>query len=1055
MDSSSRDNLLTLFHEIIEWRSRKYMIPHQVEFHWSEIHLSVVCHYVLKLGIHSDLRVLNYQNLFKDPFWHMMPESSIKYSKIVVSFTQELQDFFIVPRLHQLSDGDNTLKKNELVAAFINFLLQLLYHKTDFVAAFEDRIDNLEKELRFLLTVLGDTILLCDEHEEVQNLLAEFEAVANETGSLVHSFFFSMDPVLETLDEGLGVLLKHINLLKVNIIKFSNLLPFINRAYTTPKTSAVDSHLIVDSLLHDLEDIMNREDSLIADVKDQIKMLHKGLIFLQSFIKDIGAPQPTEIGELKDLLVRIGDVAYEAEYLITSFLVGDAPLWYLITMFTGVNHKIELLGTGLQEIKKKYDIGALKVAKNFSAQLSLQAKRNSEVDDTTVGFEDKATDILDQLLGGTDHLQIISIFGMPGLGKTTFAKKLYYHRSVNDRFDKRACVLTDILMSSTSERDKDRILNMEEESLVQHIYKCLKGRRYLIVIDDIWSSNAWDDLRRCFPDDGNGSRILFTSRNKDVAPPNTIIYALPYLSNDQCWELLEKKVFRNEPCPPQLLWVGKEIAANCHGLPLAVVVIAGILSTVDKEEGLWKKVGGKLASYFFDGGDNYMMQILELSYKHLPEHLKPCFLYFGAFTEDTEIPARKLMRLWIAEGFVREKQRESSESVAEEYLKELIDKSLVIVAKRRSDGEVKACVIHDLLHEFCLKRAEEENFLKWVENNYSIYERGHRLSLQDSITPFGQHVRSFHGNSLESPFYVRNMKLLRVLDFKEINYSAHFIGIEYLVQLRYLVINQFPASIGSLVNLEYLLVDSEETVIKIPFAILRMVKLRYLHVTTETSFDEDCNSSQINNLEHLSHVRIHSLKDEEMLKCSPHLRKLKCRCEPLWVEEKGTYRYPDLRFLTQLASLKMTAFQKPVMVEINFPSNIKKLALSGLRLPWEKMSIIGGLSNLVVLKLGYKALVGETWDTRDGEFQQLRFLKLAHLNLAQWNVASSEHFPKLQRLVLRDCYNLQEIPCEIGEIVTLQLIEVQGWCIKSLVESAIQIEQEQRDMGNEELRWKN
>ncbi|KAI3451616.1 hypothetical protein Pfo_008281 [Paulownia fortunei] len=1001
MDSSSRVTLSGLFEEIIVWRG--YTVPDQVKFQWSELQLSVVHGYVLKLVLISDLKVLSYPKLFKDPLWYIRTESSIKYAKIVASFTQELQDFFIVPRLHQLSDGYNTLKKNELVAAFINFLLQLLYHKTDFVAAFEDRIDNLEKELRFLLT-----------HEEVQNLLAEFEAVANEAGSLLHSFFFSMDPVFQKMDEGPGVLLKkNIDLLKANIITFSNLLPFISRAYITQKTSAVDSLLIVDSLLHDLEDLMNREDNLIADVKNQMKMLHQGLIFLQSFIKDVVAPQSLKITELKEPLMRIGDVAYEAEYLLNSFLVGDAPPWYLTIRLIDVIHKIELTGTGLQEIKKNYDIGALKVAKNFSAQLSLQAKRNFEVDDATVGFEDKATDILDQLLGGTDHLQIISIFGMPGLGKTTFAKKLYNHRSVNDRFDKRAwCVvsqtyqrqslLTDILMRSTV-----------KESLVEHIYKCLKGRRYLIVMDDSWSSNVWDDLRRCFPDDGNGSRILFIRRNKDVAPPNSVIYALPPLSNDECWELLEKKVD----------W--KEIAANCYGLPLAVVVIAGILSTMNKEESTWKKVGGKLTSYICDGRDNYTIQILELSYKHLPEHLKSCFLYFGAFGEDTEIPARKLMRLWIAEGFIHKEERKSSESVAEEYLMELIDKSLVIVAKRRSDGGVKDCVIHDLLRELCLKIAEEENFLKWVDNNYSIYENGHRLvSLQDSITPFGQHARSFHGNLLKSPFYVRNMTLLRVLDFKQIINPAPFIGIEYLVQLRYLVINELPASIGSLVNLEYLLVDSEEIITKIPFVILKMVKLRYLNVT-KAGFDQDCNSSQINNLEYLSNVGIHSLKDEEMLKCSPHLRKLKCGCEPFWVEEKGAYRYADLRFLTQLESLKMTTFYGDKMAEINFPLNIKKLTLDGLGLPWENMSVIGGLPNLQVLKLKYKALEGETWGTRNGEFQQLRFLKLKWLGIVQWNVASSEHFPKLQRLVLRDCYCLQEIPCEIGEIVTLQLIELQ------------------------------
>ncbi|KAG8367807.1 hypothetical protein BUALT_Bualt16G0111100 [Buddleja alternifolia] len=94
------------------------------------------------------------------------------------------------------------------------------------------------------------------------------------------------------------------------------------------------------------------------------------------------------------------------------------------------------------------------------------------------------------------------------------------------------------------------------------------------------------------------------------------------------------------------------------------------------------------------------------------------------------------------------------------------------------------------------------------------------------------------------------------------------------------------------------------------------------------------------------------------------------------------------------------------------------------------------------------------WETRDGEFQQLRFLKLSGLdNFCKWDEVSfsSEHFPKLQQLVLHWCRNLKEIPCAMGEIETLQLIEVE-WCQKSVGESATQIIEEQRDMGNEELR---
>ncbi|KAK6150800.1 hypothetical protein DH2020_015732 [Rehmannia glutinosa] len=1075
--SSSMETRSKILQQIITWKLRPDLIYHEVKVAWTEAHLSALLDYVLKLEGITRSKFNTYRRETLEWNRNFEPQNPEKVPEMIVAFMQDLLILFEVPKLHELPyHNKNTLNKNELVAAFIDILLQLLYHRTVSTTSFEDRINSLEKELRFLVTILGDTPFIdTAELKQVENLLAEFEAVANDAGILVHSFIFVSRQIFKSIgmDKALDALFKQIECLKANITKFLNLLPFVSSAGMNPKTVSVDSLFIVDSLLYDLEDLMNREDGPFVNVMDQIKTLHQGLMLSQSLLKDINMPPHSEIEELNETVARIRDVAYEAEYLVNSFLVGDVPLWYLTSRLTHVIHKIKLIGTVLQELKSNYNIGAFKVAEDVScAEISLQAKSTFEVDDITVGFEENTTDILDQLVGGTEHLEIISVIGMAGLGKTTLAKKLYNHPSVDYRFDKRSwCIvsqtyrrkrlLIDILINSISELDKDRILNMEEEVLVEHIYKNLKGRRYLIVMDDIWDSNAWDDLRRCFPDDGNGSRILFTSRNKDVALPNSITNALPSLSNDQCWELLEKKMFHDKPCPPQLLSIGKEIAANCWGLPLAVVVIAGILSTMDKKESTWKNVGERLASYIFSEQNNSVTQILQLSYKHLPKHLKPCFLYFGAFSEDAEISARKLIRLWIAEGFICKEEKKSAESVGEEYLMELIDKSLVIVAKRRWDGGVKACVIHDLLRDLSLKISEQANFLKLVCDDYSMNQKSHRLiSLQNSLTqPFGHHVRSIHGYRLESAFYVCSTKLLRVMDFKQINTCARLIGIESLIHLRYLVINDLSASISSLVNLEYLRVQSDDDRIftDIPLAILKMVKLRYLHITPMAGFQEDCNnSSHTNNLQFLSNVYIYKLEVMEMLKCLPNLRKLNCECDALCVEEeKGSqYQYPDLSFLNQLESLKMTNYYgvKTPKIIINFPSNIKKLNLESLGLSCEKMSITGKLPNLEVLKLAHNAIVGETWETQDGEFQRLRLLKLESIHLTQWNVDSSEHFPSLRRLVLFNCDQLEEIPCEIGEIATLQLIEVQGTCLKSLVESAREIEEEQRAMGNEELR---
>ena len=111
---------------------------------------------------------------------------------------------------------------------------------------------------------------------------------------------------------------------------------------------------------------------------------------------------------------------------------------------------------------------------------------------------------------------------------------------------------------------------------------------------------------------------------------------------------------------------------SCHGLPLAIVILGGLLANKEKTHRTWSKYVGHVNSYLTEDRSS-CMDILALSYNHLPRRLKPCFLYFGIYPEDVEIPVRQLIRLWIAERFIRKIGNGNIEDVAEEYLEELID----------------------------------------------------------------------------------------------------------------------------------------------------------------------------------------------------------------------------------------------------------------------------------------------------------------------------------------------------------------------------------------------
>ncbi|XP_022893901.1 putative late blight resistance protein homolog R1A-10 [Olea europaea var. sylvestris] len=289
-----------------------------------------------------------------------------------------------------------------------------------------------------------------------------------------------------------------------------------------------------------------------------------------------------------------------------------------------------------------------------------------------------------------------------------------------------------------------------------------------------------DDLKRYFPDDITGSRILFTSRNKELGF-NDVVNELPFLSDAECWELLRWKVFQTEPCPPELLGIGQHIASRCRGLPLSVIMISSILPNMQKKRGSWRTVAGSLSRHIIDDTNN-CLHILKLSYQHLSVHLKPCFLYFGVFREDKIIPVRKLISPWVAEGFINRENHRSTEDVAHNYLMDLINRGLVLVAEERSNGGAKTCMIHDLLHDLCLRIAKEENFMGGIENGYMKYKKDKSILEMQRLCfprPFDPYVHSQLGR--------------RVMDLSG-QYCSCFedvsVGIENLVHLRYLAVRR-------------------------------------------------------------------------------------------------------------------------------------------------------------------------------------------------------------------------------------------------------------------------
>ncbi|KAL6311937.1 hypothetical protein AAG906_025681 [Vitis piasezkii] len=323
-----------------------------------------------------------------------------------------------------------------------------------------------------------------------------------------------------------------------------------------------------------------------------------------------------------------------------------------------------------------------------SLQTATKISSTSLVDESCVfGRNEIKEEMMTRLLSdnvSTNKIDVISIVGMGGAGKTTLAQLLYNDARVEERFDLKAwvCVSEEFLLVRVTKLILEGIgcatpTDMQSENLDLLQLK-LKGslgdKKFLLVLDDVWEKGCseWDRLRIPLLDAGKGSKVVVTTRSTKVAAVMQAVhphYSLGELSADDCWSLFTKLTFENGDSTafPQLESIGRKIVAKCQGLPLAVKALGSLLhSKVDKRE--WEKI---LESEIWDWKNLEILPSLILSYHDLPLHLKRCFAYCSIFPKDHEFDKKKLILLWMAEGFLQHSQ--SNERMEEVDIRGTLD----------------------------------------------------------------------------------------------------------------------------------------------------------------------------------------------------------------------------------------------------------------------------------------------------------------------------------------------------------------------------------------------
>uniref|UniRef100_A0A0E0RFT9 Uncharacterized protein n=1 Tax=Oryza rufipogon TaxID=4529 RepID=A0A0E0RFT9_ORYRU len=306
--------------------------------------------------------------------------------------------------------------------------------------------------------------------------------------------------------------------------------------------------------------------------------------------------------------------------------------------------------------------------------------------------------------------------------------------------------------------------------------------KYLIIVDDIWSTKAWEFVKSALPDNNLCSRIITTTRDTNVATSccYTVaghIHNIQPLSEQDSRELFLKRVFRDvSACPPYLEEVSCGIIRKCHGLPLAIISVASLLVGKPNIVEQWEEVYNSIGSAFTQQG---MTDILLLSYYDLPHYLKTCLLYLSMFPEDYMIEREVLIWRWIAEGFISKVKGLRLDQVAENYFNDLVNRSMIQPIDIQYDG--RANVGPDLQTLHCLRVLVFENChgigTQHIKHLESFFRLAYLSISSDGIT--------------ELPEQIGDLKYLQTLDIRRSG------------------IKKLPPTIGRLQNLARLLVGND------------------------------------------------------------------------------------------------------------------------------------------------------------------------------------------------------------------------------------------------------
>ncbi|XP_072063998.1 putative disease resistance protein RGA1 [Arachis hypogaea] len=644
---------------------------------------------------------------------------------------------------------------------------------------------------------------------------------------------------------------------------------------------------VASTLLGNLATKSFQEIALACGLKDDVKKFESSLKTIKAYLIDAENKEAKNhsidewLKQLREAFDDAGDILDEIEYeaklnevvklygsvctkIRRFFSYTSNPLAFRIRMA----HKIKDMKQKMDEkIREGRKLGIVEQYVNTpTLEQNLPWRETaSSLSSRVCGRLEEKGEIIKSLMtqkSEANSIDVISIVGIGGLGKTTLAQMVYNDTRVKVNFDPLmwVCVSDDFdvkkliqrIIHAATKRENFVDANFSLEYMISLLNQTLHGKKFLLVLDDVWNENhnKWDELRNHLLEAGGdkGSKIIVTTRSRKVADimGSNLVMKLEGLPENECWRLFAKCAFeeeKEEEKYPRLKQIGEQIVKKCKGVPLAITTLGFLLRSKCHDENEWRKIRDSEV-WNLDQEETDILPSLKLSYNHLPSEVKQCFSYCSCFSKDYEYVAIDLILFWMAHGLLQPtREEEDAEDIGELYIKKLVSTSLLQIEGDSNPYfdfknlmTFKILKMHDLVHDLARLTMKESSRTR------TVMQEGRQEALIEWTSDKFNYLRVLHltkymeSSSLPDDCFATMKKHLRYLHLQAGNCRN---------------LKKLPDSICKLQNLQSLSLRGFDGLQKLCKNMKNLIYLQYLHLEMEITSLSSMNIGRFQQLKFL------------------------------------------------------------------------------------------------------------------------------------------------------------------------------------------------------------